>query len=42
VANERYNRADTSVTGQVLKLMSANPEAILIAGAGTPRLRRRR
>jgi len=36
VANERYNRADTSVTGQVLKLMSANPEAILIAGAGTP------
>ncbi len=36
VAVERYNRADTSVTGQVLKLMSANPDAILIAGAGTP------
>ncbi len=33
---ERYNRADTSVTGQVLKLISANPDAILIAGAGTP------
>ena len=33
---ERYNRADTSVTGQVLKLMAANPDAILIAGAGTP------
>ena len=36
VAVERYNRADTSVTGQVLKLMAANPDAILIAGAGTP------
>jgi branched-chain amino acid transport system substrate-binding protein len=36
VANERYNRTDTSVTGQVLKTMSANPDAALIAGAGTP------
>ncbi len=36
VANERYNRADTSVTGQVLKIMSAKPDAVLIAGAGTP------
>lgn len=36
VANERYNRADTSVTGQVLKLISVNPDAILIAGSGTP------
>ena len=36
VANERYNRTDTSVTGQVLKLMTANPEAVLIAGSGTP------
>ena len=36
VANEGFARADTSVTGQVLKLMSANPDAILIAGAGTP------
>lgn len=33
---ERFNRTDTSVTGQVLKLMSSNPQAILIAGAGTP------
>ncbi len=33
---ERYNRVDTSVTGQVLKLMAAKPDAILIAGAGTP------
>jgi len=36
VGNERYNRSDTSVTGQVLKLMSANPDAVLIAGSGTP------
>jgi branched-chain amino acid transport system substrate-binding protein len=36
VANERFARNDTSVTGQVLKMVSANPDAILIAGAGTP------
>ena len=36
VANERYARTDTSVTGQVLKLVAANPEAILVAGSGTP------
>jgi branched-chain amino acid transport system substrate-binding protein len=36
VASERYNRTDTSVTGQVLKLISARPDAILIAGSGTP------
>jgi branched-chain amino acid transport system substrate-binding protein len=36
VANERYNRADSSVTGQVLKLVAARPDAILIAGSGTP------
>jgi branched-chain amino acid transport system substrate-binding protein len=36
VANERFNRTDTSVTGQVLKLMAAKPDAVLIAGAGTP------
>ena len=34
--SERYNRTDTSVTGQVVKLVSANPDAILIAGSGTP------
>ena len=33
---ERYQRADTSVTGQALKLLSAKPDAILIAGSGTP------
>ncbi|HVE89951.1 MAG TPA: ABC transporter substrate-binding protein [Burkholderiaceae bacterium] len=36
VGNERYQRADTSVTGQVLKLVGAKPDAILIAGSGTP------
>ncbi|CAJ0717915.1 branched-chain amino acid transport system substrate-binding protein [Ralstonia sp. GP73] len=36
VANERFARTDTSVTGQILKLMAAKPDAILIAGAGTP------
>ncbi|MCE9570404.1 MAG: ABC transporter substrate-binding protein [Rhodocyclales bacterium] len=36
VANERYGRADTSVTGQVLKIMAAKPDAVLVAGSGTP------
>ena len=31
VANERYARTDTSVTGQVLKLIAAKPDAVLIA-----------
>ena len=35
-ANERYARSDTSVTGQTLKLISAKPDAVLIAGSGTP------
>ncbi|MBT2323350.1 ABC transporter substrate-binding protein [Variovorax paradoxus] len=36
IANERYARSDTSVTGQTLKLISAKPDAVLIAGSGTP------
>ena len=36
VANERYARADTSVTGQVLKMVAAKPDAVLVAGSGTP------
>jgi branched-chain amino acid transport system substrate-binding protein len=36
VATERYNRTDSSVTGQVLKLVGANPQAVLIAASGTP------
>lgn len=36
VANERYNRTDTSVSGQTLKLIGAAPDAVLIAAFGTP------
>jgi branched-chain amino acid transport system substrate-binding protein len=35
VANERYARSDTSVTGQILKLLAAKPSSVLIGGAGT-------
>ncbi len=35
-AVERYQRNDTSVTGQALKLLAANPDAVLVAGSGTP------
>lgn len=34
VDEERFARADTSVTGQVLKLISANPDAVLIGASG--------
>jgi branched-chain amino acid transport system substrate-binding protein len=36
VANERYLRTDSSVTGQVAKLIAAKPDAVLIAGTGGP------
>jgi len=36
VASERYARTDQSVTGQVLKLMAAKPDAVLIAAVGGP------
>jgi branched-chain amino acid transport system substrate-binding protein len=36
LANERFQRTDTSVTGQVLKIVSAKPDAVLIGGSGTP------
>ncbi|KUZ06760.1 branched-chain amino acid ABC transporter substrate-binding protein [Burkholderia diffusa] len=36
IATERFNRTDASVTGQSLKLIAAKPDAILIAGSGTP------
>src|SRR3954465_10228874 len=32
---ERFARPDTSVTGQVLKLIAANPDAILVGAFGT-------
>ncbi len=35
-AVERYQRNDTRVAGQALKLVAAKPDAILIAGSGTP------
>lgn len=36
VALERFQRTDASVVGQVLKAMAAKPDAVLIAGSGTP------
>jgi len=36
VANERYARTDTSVTGQVLKIVAAKPDAVLVGASGTP------
>ena len=36
VANERFQRSDTSVIGQGLKLVGAKPDAILIAVPGGP------
>ena len=35
VTNERYARADTSVSAQVLKVVAAKPEAFLAGGSGT-------
>ena len=34
--HEVYARSDTSVTGQALKVLAANPDAVFIASAGTP------
>ena len=36
VATEYYQRTDTSVTGQALKLLAARPDAVLVAGVGGP------
>ena len=36
VANERYARADTSVTPQVLKIIALHPDAVLTGGSGSP------
>nr|WP_321946827.1 ABC transporter substrate-binding protein [Paraburkholderia sp. J10-1] len=36
VANERFNRTDPSVTGQVLKIVAAHPDAVVVGAAGTP------
>ncbi|HUX24955.1 MAG TPA: ABC transporter substrate-binding protein [Burkholderiales bacterium] len=34
--HEVYGRGDSSVTGQVLKIIATNPDAVFIASAGTP------
>jgi branched-chain amino acid transport system substrate-binding protein len=36
VAVERFNRTDTSVTGQTLKILAAKPDAVVVGGFGTP------
>lgn len=36
VASERYQRTDTSVTGQTLKIMAAAPDVVLVAAPGGP------
>lgn len=36
LAAERFQRTDTTVTGQILKITSQNPDAVFIAAAGTP------
>ena len=36
LSNERYARADSSVTGQVLKIVAMRPDAVMTGGAGTP------
>jgi branched-chain amino acid transport system substrate-binding protein len=36
LTNERFARADTSVTGQVLKVVAARPDAVITGTSGTP------
>ncbi|MBB5233935.1 ABC transporter substrate-binding protein [Deinococcus budaensis] len=36
VAVEKYGRSDTSVTGQILKVVAARPDAVLIGASGVP------
>ena len=36
VASERFSPTDTSVVGQILKIVSANPDAVVIGASGTP------
>jgi branched-chain amino acid transport system substrate-binding protein len=36
VGNERYNRVDTSVTAQALKIFSQNPDAVFIGASASP------
>jgi branched-chain amino acid transport system substrate-binding protein len=34
--NERYARADTTVTAQILKVIASRPDAVMNGGSGTP------
>lgn len=36
VAQERFNRPDTSVAAQVLKIMAARPDAVFVGASSTP------
>jgi branched-chain amino acid transport system substrate-binding protein len=36
IVSERFQRTDTSVTAQVLKITQAKPDAVLIGASGTP------
>jgi len=36
VGNERYNRVDTSVTAQALKIFNEKPDAVFIGGSASP------
>jgi len=36
VANERYARSDSSVAGQILKIVSKRPDAVFAGNSGTP------
>jgi branched-chain amino acid transport system substrate-binding protein len=36
LASERFNRSDTSVTGQILKITATHPDAVVVGAAGTP------
>ena len=35
IVSERYQRTDSSVTGQALKILAAHPDAVLVAGTGS-------
>lgn len=36
VANERYARSDSSVAGQILKIVATHPDAVFAGNSGTP------
>src|SRR5207249_5275312 len=36
LTDERYARPDTSVTAQTLKIIAAQPDAVMTGGSGTP------